>query len=228
MACERCGQTHDPKKCVGHVDEEDGTLRPCIAWPIRGGRVCVKHGGSARQVKAKAEGRLETARLVRSALRLGVPREVDPADALLEMVFEAAGNVEFYRDLVGQLSTRPGSSDAGDDETPEVVSTHPGSLYGALRHQSGVLTGEAKRHILVQLYDDERDRLKEYAATVVKVGLAERQVRVVEMQAALVAKVVMAVLDDPELGLSFESRELGRRLAGRHLRQLAVGTGSAA
>ena len=148
--------------------------------------------------------------LRQAARRLGIPREVEPGQALLELVWEAAGNVEFYRDLVAGL-------EGGDG-----VGAHGSGLYGALRHQTGFETGEAKRHVLVQMYDDERDRLKEYASTVVKVGLAERQVQVAEVQAALVARVVMGLLDDPELGLSREQRDVGRRLAGRHMRLLSA------
>lgn len=221
MVCERCGQVHDPKKCTSHVDEDDGSLRPCRLPPIRGGTVCWKHGGGASQVRAKAAARVEAERLARAAGRLGVAREVDAGQALLELVYEAAGNVEFYRDLVARLNSVPVSVGEGDGQEQDGPLLD--GLYGRMFHQSGVPTGEAKRHILVQLYDDERDRLKEYAATVVKVGLAERQVQVAEVQAALVARVVMAILDDPELGLSREVRELGRRLAGRHLRQLVSG-----
>jgi hypothetical protein len=54
--------------------------------------------------------------------------------------------------------------------------------------------------------------------------LAERTVRLQEATAEMMARAVMALLDDPELGLSREQREQGRRLAGRHLRAITVTT----
>lgn len=207
--------------CGARKRQSEGVCRRPAGWGTDhpGVGLCKLHGGNTRAHRERAQAEI----IRREAARLGGARVVDPAQALLELVFEAAGNVEFYRDLVGQLSTSDPSLPGGDDEGGGVVSPQRGNLYGPLRHQSGVSTGEAKRHVLVQMYDEERDRLKEYAATVVKVGLAERQVQVAELQAALVARVVMALLDDPEFGLSREQRELGRRLAGRHLRQLGSG-----
>lgn len=61
---------HVARKCRGHVPVRDaageylrdaaGTVqtRPCKKAPIRGGSVCPTHGGSAPQVKKKAEKRL--------------------------------------------------------------------------------------------------------------------------------------------------------------------------
>jgi hypothetical protein len=215
--------------CGAKKRQTEGVCRRPAGWGTDhpGVGLCKLHGGNTRAHRERAQAEI----VRREAARLGVPRDVDPAAALLELVYESAGNVEFYRDLVGQLSTTPTPPPPGADEDMPEGSRRPEGLYGPLRHQSGVPTGEAKPHVLVAMYDAERDRLKEYAATVVKVGLAERQVQVAELQAAVVARVVMALLDDPEFGLSREQREMGRRLAGRHLRQLsaaAVGGGDAA
>lgn len=47
--------------------------QPCGCWAIRGGYVCRVHGGAAPQVRAKANARLEAARLYRQFAR-GVGR----------------------------------------------------------------------------------------------------------------------------------------------------------
>lgn len=52
QVCERCGLPH--RRCKGH----NKAGKPCGHQPIRGGVVCVLHGGSAPQVIAKAEERL--------------------------------------------------------------------------------------------------------------------------------------------------------------------------
>lgn len=51
--CGKCGQEH--RRCHAHVRREDeGGIRPCGAYPIRGGQVCPVHGGMAPQTQAKA------------------------------------------------------------------------------------------------------------------------------------------------------------------------------
>lgn len=50
--CDRCHLQH--KRCKGH----NKAGKPCGHQPIRGGVVCVLHGGSAPQVQLKAQERL--------------------------------------------------------------------------------------------------------------------------------------------------------------------------
>jgi hypothetical protein len=129
--------------------------------------------------------------------RLGVPVDAaDPAEQLVGMVREAAGNVVVLRSLVGDL---------GETLTQ----------WG----QDG-----QREHAVAELYRVWCDRLVSYSAAAIKAGLAERTVRLQEATAEMMARAVMALLDDPELGLSREQREQGRRLAGRHLRAITVAT----
>jgi hypothetical protein len=80
-----------------------------------------------------------------------------------------------------------------------------------------------EEHPAVTGYRQSLDRLFGYSERALKLGLAERVVAVTEMQGALMAQAFMALLDDPELGLSREQREIGRRAAGRHVRQVVEG-----
>jgi hypothetical protein len=50
--------------------------QPCGCWSIRGGYVCRVHGGSAPQVRAKADARLEASRIYQEFAR-GVGRTVE-------------------------------------------------------------------------------------------------------------------------------------------------------
>ena len=50
-----------PRKC--RARRTDG--QPCGCWAIRGGFVCRVHGGAAPQVRAKANVRLESAKIYR-------------------------------------------------------------------------------------------------------------------------------------------------------------------
>jgi hypothetical protein len=58
-----------PRRC--RARRSDG--QPCGCWAIRGGYVCRVHGGAAPQVRAKANVRLESARIYREFAR-GVGR----------------------------------------------------------------------------------------------------------------------------------------------------------
>lgn len=149
--------------------------------------------------------------------RLGRPLVgADPQQQLLAMVCEAAGNVATLRQMVSEL-TMPGD---GPETVDEALYGPRGHLYGLMFHPSGMPTGEAREHVLVVMYREWADRLVSYSASAIKCGIAERQVVVAEQQAALVAKVIMGLLDDPELELTREQRDRGRRLAGRHMRAL--------
>lgn len=142
---------------------------------------CWLHLGNAPGQKKAAQKVLAT----RALRRLGVPiPDADPADQLLQMVREAAGNVAFLRDLVATLldppelaRVRAGLVDGTLVDDPEAR-----VLYAEMLHVSGVLTGEAKPHVLVAMYDAERDRLVRYSSEAMRAGLEERLVRVRESQ----------------------------------------------
>jgi hypothetical protein len=140
---------------------------------------CSRHGGNTpSHVKAAS---LEIARI--ECKTLGIPVETTPADALLEEVAEAKGNVVFYRRLIQELPTHP---------EPDVFVVEDGEgywqrgkigVYGPTDHVSGVPTGEAKEHILVRLYNEERKRLRDASEGALKAGVEERRVRVAEADA---------------------------------------------
>ncbi len=127
---------------------------------MRGARVCVAHGGAAPQVKAAAEVRTELAKAQRAVVALGLPREVDPHQALLEEVWRAAGLVAWLGEFIAEL-----------EPTAEVSSW-------------------------MALYQDERDRLVRAARVAIVAGVAERQVKLAEDQASILARVVNSILID--------------------------------
>jgi hypothetical protein len=196
MTCNRCGQTHDPTKCTGHVDTDAGgnqvPLRPCRAWPVKGATVCVKHGAGAPQVAAAANRRLAGIKLraeaARDISRLGVTIDLDDGEAVRAMRDEAAGNVVAYRNLIQRLHLGE-SSGFNDDE-------HRGEsgIYTAMYHQTGVPTGEAKPHILIVMYDAERDRLAKLDEVCVKLGLEGRRVALEEDRSAMFVRALERVL----------------------------------
>lgn len=206
--CEKCGQRHE--RCTGHVDSlPDGTvidLRPCNKWPRQGVAVCQKHGGNAPQIIAAAGRKLEEAKVRAVVDRLGLSIEISPIDSLLDAVYEASGNVEFYRSLVAALPTHPENDEivyTDEKGTDHYKRGDPG-IYGRTYHLSGVPTGEAKKHILVQMYDEERDRLARYRKDAISLGIEERRVQLEENRAAEVFRAVTQALTAMGLGDRFE------------------------
>lgn len=75
--------------------------------------MCAAHGGRAPQVVRAAQRRLALGEAVAELDRLGRPIDVEPAEAMLEMVREAAGNVAFWRAKVQALAD-VSSADSAD------------------------------------------------------------------------------------------------------------------
>lgn len=150
----------------------------CKKAAIKGGKVCATHGGRARQVKAKAAERVEKVAVEKEALRLGIVVEVDPGEALLGALYRAWADLHYYDDRVNQHQA------AG------------GEVYGRTYHASGYETGEAKRHILVQMREDATKRVAEISALALRAGVEERRVRLAEADARGLATEVIGALAD--------------------------------
>lgn len=156
--------------------------------------MCRWHGGGARQVKAAALRRLQAAEAWDDVARLGLAIQVDDGAALVAMRDEAAGNVAVLRAMVNQL-TDPEAALVDPDEFLEVLQGERArTLYVKMYHQTGKPTGEAKPHVLVQMYNEERDRLAKLDEICVKLGLEARKVQVEEATATLFASVIDKVL----------------------------------
>jgi hypothetical protein len=145
---------------------------------------CRRHAGNTPSHRVAAQ--REIAR--QECDRLGIPIEVDPGEALIREVFETAGNVAFYRALVQELPTHPDPDVyvPGDGETEGHWERGNPGVYGRTYHVSGVPTGEAKPHILVTLYNDERKHLTDVALGALRAGVDERRVRLAEQDATWV------------------------------------------
>lgn len=158
---------------------------------------CRRHGGATESHERKA--RREIARS--ECDRLGVAVQIDPGDALIRELWEARGNFEFYRKLVEQLATHPEPDRfiPGEESSDGHWKQGEPGIYGPTRHVSGIPTGEAKPHVLVQMYMDERKHLVHVAKTCITVGIEERRVKLAEDQGRLIADILTGVLT--ELGV---------------------------
>lgn len=169
----------------------------CKKWAVRGATVCATHGGAAPQVRDAARRRLMAAEAGEQLARLGVAIETTPIEALEAMLYEAAGNVAVLRSMIADL---------GRDD-----------LYGRMYHDNGQETGEAKPHVLVVLYNQERDRLTKLAEACAKLGLDERRLRLAEAQVSRFLEAMTAAMGDIGMGRDQTARfkkALADRLRG--------------
>lgn len=174
---------------------------------MRGQRVCNLHGGKSPQALAATARRAEEEAARAAVARLGAqPLTVTGIEALEAMLYESAGNVAVLRVLVGELDL---NAETGI----------------AVRTGSTSRPAETEPHVLVRMYDAERDRLTRVAKECVALGLDERRVRVAEGAAGRFIDVVTAAM--AEVGLTPEQVERFHAAVVRGLRALPVGGAAA-
>jgi hypothetical protein len=161
----------------------------------------------APQVRANGKRRLEEAKLAKrlSAL-VEVPESVDPRDALAAELCRCVGIESVLRSLVGAL-------ELGE-----------GGIYRETHHNTGRRTGEAKQHVLISMWQNERDRLRVVAVEAAKAGVEAHRVAIEQERGELIAQLFRAVLEAPELKLTTDQQAQGMLVAAKQLRQLTAVT----
>lgn len=150
---------------------------------------CANHGGKTPTQRKAVQ--IETAR--RAVTTYGLPREVAPDVALLEEVHRTAGHVAWLGDVVAALEHDElvwGVTDEVDRQATEFSGTDT--------------TRRAAINVWVVLYQQERKHLASVCKEALAAGIAERQVKLAELQGQLLAKAISSVLD--ALDLSKEQR----------------------
>src|SRR5579859_1243022 len=169
-------------RCTAHNNRGDRCGRAAVA----GATVCQTHGAKSPVVKAKAAVRAEV-------MRWGLgDTTIDPGEVLLRLLTQSAARSDRYAQEVERLVA--------------AAPTLEEALVGRAEGEFGAI-GEYIRG-MAQLEAEERDRCAGFAVKAVAAGLAERQVRLAERQGQLLADVIRKVLDDPDLGLSREQRQM--------------------
>lgn len=155
--------------CDARKTDGSGTCQHQAGWGTDhpGHGRCKFHGGASPSGRKHA--RTQQAR--QAVDRYGLPREIDPHDALLEEVHRAAGAVSWLGQIVAVLH---------DDKGDLVEST----MFGE------------QPSVWLKLYQQEREQLRRVAKTAIDAGIAERQVRLAEQQGELIAQVIRGVLED--------------------------------
>jgi hypothetical protein len=148
------------------------------------------HGSAAGQVKRKAAERVARQRAGAHLAAAGI--ELQQTDPLLELGKQlslSAVTAERVRELVAELSTI--HSDAFPNEL----------------------------HVLVKLWNEERDRTARMAKLSVDLGVPGAAVQLAHDQGALMAEITERTFADPLLDLTEAQKKAGRKVIAAHLRE---------
>lgn len=157
------------------------------------------HGSATQRSRQAAARRLALGEATDALERLGTPIETGPTEAMLAMVREAAGNVAFYRSRVrelDQLLAGPQGEEmlailgGGGSEGREVEARAPAAIYGRVDPRNW----RAERHVLVALYDEERERLVRWSKWCREAGVEEARVQLAQEQGEQLAQVIRATM----------------------------------
>lgn len=185
----------DDRRCAG---TSKTTGQRCPMWAIKGGTVCYHHGGNAPQVRAAAAQRVATRSIQRSA------------EAVL-----AHEGIEAIDDPLDELGKLASSSKA----LTEALGARVNALQD-LEHFDAKNSPAIKAE--VQMYERAMDRTHRLLDSLVKHGYAERQIRIQESEAMLVAGVLRRVIAG--LGLSAEQQQQAQTLLAAEFRALDSST----
>lgn len=180
-------QTQDkPAKCGARKRGSEGVCAYPAGWGtdhVGYGR-CKLHGGNTPTHQRAAQ----KAKIEHAVATLGLPREIDPRDALLEEVYRTAGAVAWLDQQVRTLLPEEviwGKSEEIDRHATEFPGTDA--------------TYKAQVHLWVELWQRERAHLVRVSKEAIAAGIEERKVRLAEQQGALLAGVIKSILADLEL-----------------------------
>jgi hypothetical protein len=186
-----------------------------MGQPMAGLDACRLHAGVSNETaRAKGLANLQAIRAQEAVATYGLPRDIDPHDALREEIARTAGHVAWLGDIVASIDPDALTQGVTSVVHKEGVSDQGNDVW------YDQTTSAAGASVWLSLYQAERKHLVDVCAAAIRCGLAEREVRLAEQQGALIAQVIRALIEDPELGLDAGSQEVARRVASRHLRAL--------
>lgn len=201
--CDRCAAPHAPDRCQAH---SKATGQQCGNSPIRGASTCRMHGSAAPAARAKAAANVARQEAERAVQTLGLPREIDPGQALLEEVWRTAGAVAWLEARVHEL---------GEDDL----------VWGMTKQKDGGddrgTTYEAKPSIWYELWVRERKHLTEVCDKTLRAGVEERTMRLAESFGQQIHGFLDGVFRD--LHLSAAQQKLVPTVVPRHLRAIDGG-----
>lgn len=182
-----------PERCTA-MSRRSGVR--CKAWPIAGLSVCRMHGGSTAAARAKGARVVAQQQTEAAVRKLGMRVEIDPAEALLEALYSAMGDLRFWVEVSSALELRDGNGDG---------------IVG-VNH-----LGDQAVHVAARELADAQRRVAQISKWCIEANIGERRLRLVEAEAAstfelIVAALVKVGLDSPEVRVSIAQELRARAL----------------
>lgn len=156
----------------------------CKNKAILGGITCRMHGSATKRSQAAAERRVQETLAARAAATYGLPRDIDPAAALLEEVHRTAGHVAWLAQKIRELDDTDLVWNL-TEETEKTTTLVPGT--------DRKMT--ARPSVWLDLYHRERRHLVHVSKAAVDSGISERLVHLAEQQGAVLAAVIRRSMD---------------------------------
>ena len=179
---------------------------PCKQRPIRGGTVCATHGGSAPQVRRKAEERLAAMDFARQVQTWGGRIDVTPPEALLELVQAKAAEVAYWNHRVDLL-------DESDRAGLLVAKTEFGE---GPQGPVDTVTRQPGPHAFLVLLHKAQDQLATYSAAAIRAGVDKALVEIATVQASAVLDLARRMGEEARRDLSRPLDEILLDLIGGH------------
>ena len=159
--------------------------KPCRQRPMLGQRRCRMHGGSTPVALRAAERRIANMEAARQVETWGGRLDMNPAEALLELVQGKAAEVAYWNWRV-----------AGLDE-----SERAGLLVAETQFGTGpqgpvdTTTKKANPHVFVVLLHKAQDQLASFSAAALRAGVDEALVRLATVQASAVVEFARRAIE---------------------------------
>jgi len=155
-------------------------MTPCRAHPVKGQTRCKIHLGYPLE-QARHEHAARTA-----VATYGLPVDIDPQQAILDELARTAGHVQWLGAVVAAMDPAALVWGTTRASTPDL---------GARRPELSI-SAQAAPSVWLTLYRQEREHLAKVAKAALDAGIAERQVRLAEQQARMLAEVVRNIITD--------------------------------
>lgn len=163
------------------------------------GTLCASHGGRRDVVRKKAAERRGLAAIRDDLDRLGCIIDVEPSEAMLIMVRESAANVVYLRGLVQQLKGTVGDAGPVLMDEEGVARVSPAWIGDGIAQRVDPNNWRSEPHVIVRMYNEERERLVKFAKLCRDAGVDERMVQIAEQQGQWLANMLDNVFASLEL-----------------------------
>ena len=178
---------HGPESGEAHAicGAKTRSGEPCRQRPMLGQRRCRMHGGSSPVALRAAERRIASVEAARQVESWGGRLDVNPAEALLELVQGKAAEVAYWNWRVGGLS------EAERAGLLVAESTFGEGPQGPV----DTVTRKVAPHVFVVLLHKAQDQLASFSAAALRAGVDEALVRLATVQASAVVEFARRAIE---------------------------------